>query len=124
MFDLRFMVTRWQVHPVNISCTKVASKLLWPNKAGASHTLKSLLAEQLDVHITKEQRMSDWSAPQLSAEQISYASTDVKYLLPLLDALGPQLDEAGLAQDFAACVSFLPTRVRLDLGNWPDIFGY
>jgi len=124
MFDLRFMVFHWQVRPANIGCTKVASKLLWPAHPRTQHTLKSLLAEQLGVVISKEQRLSDWSAPQLSPEQISYARADVEYLLPLLDCLEPQLTSAGLQEYLAACLAFLPTRVRLEIGNWPDVFGY
>jgi ribonuclease D len=124
MFDLRFMVAHWQVRPLHISCTKVASKLLWPGKPGASHTLKVLLAEQLGVAISKEQRLSNWSASQLSSAQIAYASADVEHLLPLLDRLERQLEIAGLRDDFTACLAFLPIKVRLDLGNWPDVFGY
>jgi ribonuclease D len=124
MFDLRFMVSRWMVRPAGIQCTKVASKLLWPTRPGVGHTLKSLLAEQLGVSISKEQRLSDWSAHRLTSEQISYAAADVEYLLPLLDRLEGQLEDAGLSGDFRACLDFLPTRVRLDLGNWPDVFKY
>ena len=124
MFDLRFMVAHWQVEPSTIACTKVASKLLWPGKRHDGHTLKVLLAEQLGVIISKEQRMSNWSAAQLSPAQISYASGDVEHLLPLLDCLEYQLEAVGLRDDYQACLDFLPIRVRLDLGNWPDVFGY
>lgn len=124
MFDLRFMVAHWQMRPSNVGCTKVASKLLWPSKSRTEHTLQALLADQLGVVISKEQRLSNWFAPKLSHAQILYASADVEHLLPLLDRLEAQLVDAGLHKDFAACLAFLPTRVRLDLGNWPDIFGY
>jgi len=124
MFDLRFMAAHWQAHPMRIGCTKVASKLLWPRRPGADHTLKALLAEQLGVVVSKEQRLSDWSALRLTPEQIAYATADVEYLLPLLDRLEAQLKNARLHEDFVACLDFLPIRVRLDLGNWPDVFGY
>ena len=124
MFDLRFMVAHWEVRPSRIGCTKVASKLLWPKKPGAGHTLKALLDEQLGVAISKEQRLSDWSARRLTPEQISYAAADVEHLLPLLDHLESQLSDARLLEDFVACLDFLPTYVRLNLGKWPDVFGY
>ena len=124
MFVLRFMVAKWNVRPIHVACTKVASKLLAPSEQSTAHTLQSLLAEELGVHISKTQRLSNWLAEDLSADQVSYASADVQYLLPLLDHLERRIVAADLQTDFAACLAFLPTRVRLDLGNWPDVFGY
>ena len=123
MFDLRFMVAHWNVQPCHVYCTKVAAKLLDPADS-QSHTLQSLLAQHLGIKINKEQRTTNWLASQLTEEQLTYASADVEYLLPLLDRLVTDLRMADLYEMYRSCLRFLPTRVLLDLGGWPDVFGY
>jgi ribonuclease D len=123
MFDLRFMVAHWNVQPSHVYCTKVAAKLLDP--AGSqSHTLQYLLARHLDIKINKEQRTTNWLASQLTEEQLIYACADVEYLLPLLDRLAAEMRGADLYETYRSCLRFLPTRVLLDLGGWPDVFEY
>jgi ribonuclease D len=124
MFDLRFMAAHWNVTPANIACTKIASKLLKPQATNDHHSLKRLLDERLNIHIQKDQRLSDWLTPDLTSEQIKYAAADVEHLTPLLSVLEDDLRAAGLIELFYQCLSFIPTRVRLDLGQWPDVFNY
>jgi ribonuclease D len=124
MFDLRFMVKQWDARLARIACTKIASKLLAPQLANNCHSLQSLLASHLGVEISKDQRLTDWLAPELTPAQLAYASRDVTYLIPLLSELEQRLDEAALVGVYQACVEFLPTRVRLELGDWPDVFAY
>ncbi|MEU5962520.1 hypothetical protein ABZ777_15035 [Micromonospora parva] len=124
MFDLRFMAAHWGVHPHNIKCTKIASKLLRPHADSTSHSLQTLLKERMQIAISKDARLSDWTSSRLTAAQISYATADVEHLLPLLDLLETDLRLSGLTDLFEQCLSFIPTRVRLDLGAWPDVFNY
>ncbi|MEG3636086.1 3'-5' exonuclease family protein [Micromonospora palythoicola] len=124
MFDLRFITTHWGATPRNISCTKIASKLLHPDVDNKLHSLQSLLQRRLGVWISKDQRMTDWLAPELTADQIGYATRDVEYLLQLLDDLTEDLNAAGLKDLFEDCVAFIPSRVRLEMGGWPDVFAY
>jgi ribonuclease D len=124
MFDLRFMVAHWDAQPTRIACTKIASKLLTPQLANSRHSLQSLLASYLGVEISKDQRLTDWLAPELTAAQLAYASHDVTYLIPLLSELEQRLRSEKLTSMYQACLDFLPTRVRLELGDWPDVFAY
>ncbi|MGC5321580.1 hypothetical protein ACPXB5_22915 [Micromonospora arida] len=124
MFDLRFMAAHWGVRPQNIKCTKIASKLLRPQADSASHSLQILLQERMQIAISKEERLSDWTSSSLTADQISYAAADVEHLLPLLDLLETDLRLSGLTDLFEQCLAFIPARVRLDLGTWPDVFNY
>ena len=79
----------------------------------------------LDVSLAKgEVRTSDWSARRLTAAQLEYAAGDVLHLLALLDALERELVGAGLAELYDACCAFLPARVSLELGDYPDVFAY
>ncbi len=124
MFDLSFMVAHWDAQPARIACTKIASKLLTPQLANNCHSLQSLLASYLGVEISKSQRLTDWLAPELTPAQLAYASQDVAHLIPLLNELKQRLRAAGLVGMYQACLDFLPTRVELELGEWPDVFAY
>lgn len=124
MFDLRFMVSHWKVDPVNIACTKIASKLLNPRAENSFHSLQNLLQSRLGVTISKRQRLSNWLANDLTPEQVSYAVADVDYLLQLLSILEGELREGGLQRLFDDCLDFIPARVRLELNEFPDVFAY
>ncbi len=42
-FDLRWMMSHWQMQAASVACTEVASRLLNPDPDSASHSLKYLL---------------------------------------------------------------------------------
>jgi ribonuclease D len=123
-FDMRFMAAQWQGPINNVACTKVASRLLSPSLPTAEHSLKPLLRRFLGIEISKAEQMSDWLAAELTPEQLAYAAGDVEYLLPLFDRLVSEVGNSGLSQLYQNCCSFLPTRVALELGGWPDVFAY
>lgn len=60
-----------------------------------------LVREVLGVSLTKGLARTDWSRRPLSAAQLEYARDDVRYLLPLADALMERLDRAGRTTWFA-----------------------
>jgi ribonuclease D len=123
MFDLRFMVAHWSVQPHEIYCTKVAAKLLDPKGVKPS-SLKYLLTRYLGIEISKDQRVTNWLSSDLTDEQLDYACKDVEYLLSLHDLISNDVERSGLADIYRACLRFIPTRILLDLGNWPDVFTY
>ena len=124
-FDLRFMVHAWKVRPSSIRCTKVASKLLTPDAPADAHTLQSLASRYLGIQLEKgAARTSDWSAQSLTDAQIEYATGDVLHLPALLEVLEKGLVASGLEELYDDCCAFLPARVRLDLGDYPDVFAY
>lgn len=123
-FDLRWMISHWQVEAASIACTKVASRLLNPDPDSRVHSLKYLLSDRLGVDVDKSERLSDWTALELTQSQIAYAAQDVVHLLPLLDLLEKELANEGLLTTYQRCLDFLPTRVLLDINGWPDVFGY
>jgi ribonuclease D len=124
-FDLRFMVHAWHVRPASVRCTKVASKLLNPEAPNPEHSLQSLLLHYLGRRIDKGAvRTSDWTSEVLTGAQVEYAAGDVIHLPALLGALQSRLGGAGLSELYDECCAFLPTRVRLELGGYPDVFAY
>lgn len=124
-FDLRFMTSQWKTHVASVACTKVASKLLAPKAESAQHSLQALLATHLDVRLEKGAvRTSDWTAQELTEEQLRYATADVTDLLRLYDVLIDRLGRHGLLPLYESCLAFLPSRVELEVGGWPDVFAY
>lgn len=124
-FDLRFLRRVWDVRVASVVCTKIASKLLQPSATPAAHSLAPLVRAHLGVTLDKGPvRVSDWSAAELSDEQIAYAARDVEFLVPLLSRLTTELDRAGLADTFVRCCEFLPTQVDLTIRGVDDVFAY
>ena len=107
-----------------VYCTKIASKLV--RTYTDRHGLKDLCRELLGVDLSKEQQSSDWGAETLSPEQQSYAAQDVLYLHSLRKILNAMLAREGRTGLAQSCFEFLPKRVSLDLGGWPeaDIFSH
>jgi ribonuclease D len=123
MFDLRFMHQSWQVMPNNIACSKIASKLLTPREEHA-HSLKSLVEQHLGVVLDKTEQRSDWLSAKLTDEQLLYAASDVLYLIPLLKTLEDALQQRDLLNLARACYQHVPTRVRLDVLGYEDVYTY
>jgi ribonuclease D len=124
LFDLRFVLAQWGVRAVNVRCTKVASKIVFPEAKAEAHSLKELLHRVEQIDISKDQQLTNWLRDDLTDEQIAYAAGDVVYLLPLLDALEALADSKLLGDLLERCFAHLPTRVELDVRGYPDVFVY
>jgi len=63
---------------------------------------------------------------QITDKQLDYAACDVLHLHKLKTKLDQMLQREGRAEIFAACLKFLPTRVKLDLQGFSagDIFSH
>ena len=123
-FDVAVLQQAFGITVGPTRCTKIAAKLV--RTFTDRHGLKDLCRELLGVEISKQQQTSDWGAPELTAEQMAYAASDVLHLHALwarLEALLIREDRLPLAQ---ACFDFLPVRCRLDLLGYeePDIFAH
>jgi ribonuclease D len=123
-FDLRFMVHQWEAEPQNLACTKVAAKILDPNLENEAYSLKPVLRRFLSVDISKDQQVSNWRAPSLTQEQLTYAANDVLYLVKLCHVLRGLCREANLEHELIESWRYLPTRVALDLRGSGDVFAY
>jgi DNA polymerase-1 len=84
IFDLGHLMHAG-LEPGGIECTMLQANAL----TGKRPSLATLAETELGWRISKEQQVSDWSAPALSQEQIEYAALDavlVHRLFPLLDS--------------------------------------
>lgn len=118
-FDIAAMHHAFGALATPVYCTKIASKLI--RTYTDRHGLRQLLAELLDVDISKFQQQSDWGAETLTAAQLSYAASDVLHLHRLRDELDRRLAREGRTELAKSCFDFLPTRALLDLQGWPDV---
>lgn len=117
-FDIAALYNTFGALAGPVYCTKIASRLV--RTYTDRHGLKTLVAELLDIDISKQQQSSDWGAATLTEAQMAYAASDVLYLHRLrhkLDDMLAREERTDLAQ---ACFDFLPTRAKLDLAGWPD----
>ena len=123
-FDLGSLFKAFDVMPMPIYCTKIASRLA--RTYTDKHGLKDLVRELTGTDLSKQQQTSDWGTEQLTDAQIAYAASDVLHLHALKDKLDVMLAREGRTELAAACFRFLPDRVRLDLAGWgaEDIFAH
>ena len=118
-FDIAVIKKALGVKCENIFCTKIASKLV--RTYTDKHGLKDLCKELLDKDLNKTQQSSDWSAEELSPNQIKYASNDVIFLVELKQILESMLKREGRYKLSQKLFTFLSTRVDLDFLGWNDI---
>lgn len=104
-----------------IFCTKIASKLArtYTNR----HGLKDVVQELEQIELDKSAQSSDWgNAANLSADQLSYAANDVRYLLSVQQKLVAMLQREERWELAQECFQVLPTIVSLDLLQFKDLF--
>ena len=123
-FDMAVLKENLNINVRNVFCTKIASKLT--RTYSSKHGLKDLVKEILNIELDKTEQTSDWSQKKLTKQQIQYAMNDVIYLSDLKKNLEAKLLEAKRLKNFKSIMSFLDTRVELDLMGWEntDIFAH
>jgi ribonuclease D len=123
-FDMAVFKENLNINVKNIFCTKIASKLT--RTYSSRHGLKDLVKEILNIELDKTEQTSDWSQKKLTKQQIQYAMNDVLYLSDLKKNLESKLLETKRLKTFKSIMSFLETRVELDLMGWEntDIFAH
>jgi len=121
-FDLSFIAKHWSIFPANVCCTKIASKILNPNRE--DHSLKSLLLDFLGVRIDKTLQLSNWFDPILTKDQLEYAARDVVFLPDLLTTLSTQVKSKGLLPLLDSSYRFLPDYIRFKTMGGVNLFGH
>lgn len=123
VFDVSFLMQNFNLHKFeNIVCTKISSKII--NGLNHNNSLKPLLKEYLNIDISKDMQLSDWTSDILSNNQIEYALNDVIYLQDLWVILKNQLNEKGLYSVAEDSFSFIPSYIKLRQMGIDNIFVY
>lgn len=118
-FDLAVLYKNLGVMAQPVYCTKIVSKLT--RTYTDRHGLKDLARELIGLDMSKQQQSSDWGAGELTEAQITYAASDVLYLHAIKGKLDDMLIREKREALAEACFGFLPARVALDLGGWPEV---
>ncbi|HET6185143.1 MAG TPA: ribonuclease D [Acetobacteraceae bacterium] len=123
-FDVAMLQLHLDITVAPVRCTKIAAKLT--RTFTDRHGLRDLCKELLGIELSKQQQTSDWGAPELGAEQLAYAASDVLHLHALWAKLQALLEREGRLALAEECFAFLPTRARLDVLGFddPDIFAH
>lgn len=121
------LATIWKylgVMPAPVYCTKIASVLV--RTFTDRHGLKDLSRDLIQVDLSKEQQTSDWGAPTLTPEQMTYAASDVLHLHKLKAKLDVMLAREGRTELAHKIMNFLPVRAELDVLGWRemDVFSH
>jgi ribonuclease D len=117
-FDIAALKAAFGVVTAPVWCTKIASRLV--RTFTDRHGLKYLLADLVNVDVSKQQQTSDWGSAELTEAQRDYAASDVLYLHRLKAELEARLIREGRLDLALRCFSFLPTRAELDLLGWDE----
>lgn len=123
VFDVSFLMKNLEINLINnIICTRISSKLV--NGLKHNNSLKSLLEEYLNIDISKEFQISNWSVETLSQGQIDYAMNDVRYLNELWEKLKCKLEQEQLLSMAQKIFDFVPIYVLLQMKDIDNIFIY
>ncbi|EKN00660.1 MULTISPECIES: ribonuclease D [unclassified Acidocella] len=123
-FDIAALYNAFGVLTAPVICTKIASKLV--RTYTDRHGLKELCRDLAGVDISKQQQSSDWGSTSLTAEQLTYAASDVLYLHLVWEKLRALLVRENRLALAESAYRFLPTRAQLDLLGYqePDLFSH
>ena len=101
----------------NFLDTKIASKIA--RSYSDKHSLKTLIKEFLNIDINKQFQSSDFGG-ELTPAQLKYCANDVIYLHKIHMELERILKRENRIKLYKDCLSFLKTRVELDLALFKD----
>lgn len=101
-FDIKFSRADLDVYNFGkVFCTMLAQQVLNRGDMSKEVNLQDVLHSYFDVFISKSERLSDWSVPILSEEQLQYAARDVialEYLAELQTIKLRELDLMPIAK--------------------------
>ena len=115
--DLAYIKYYLNADTKNILDTKIASKLA--RSYSDNHSLKILIKEFLNIDISKQFQSSDFGG-ELTPAQLKYCANDVIFLHKIHDELEKILIRENRINLYRDCLSFLKTRVDLDLALFKD----
>lgn len=92
---------KWTSHHLGVDLggifdTLLASQLIAAGDQDRRHNLAEVASFFLGVELDKSQQVSDWSAPELSTEQIEYAARDAATMVPLREKIVERLRQDDL----------------------------
>ena len=119
VFDLSWLQEHGIVPAGEVFCTMLASRLLNNGIPNVRNGLAPVVERYLGRELSKEQQKSDWSAPNLSTEQLTYAAEDVRTLVDLVPVLTERLHVARLLRAFSLECKAMPAIAQMQRTGIP-----
>jgi ribonuclease D len=122
-FDIRTLKRDYGFRFARIFDTQAAARVLaWPETG-----LAAIVQKRFGATLSKVHQKSDWGRRPLSADQVAYAASDVRYLIPLRDLIGTELAtqgrEAKAKEEFAKLAAVEPRPKKFDTEGYRRIRG-
>src|SRR5215213_6730332 len=96
-YDLAVLRNNYgHIHDGAVFDPMLVAKVFYAGMPNAVAGYKELLERLLEVQISKDEQSSDWSATELSPQQLRYAAADGEYLHELAHVLRTKADRKGL----------------------------
>ncbi len=90
-YDVRSLYRDFGITINNLFDTQLASMFLgWKETS-----LEAVVANRFGVELDKKYQKKDWSLRPLPQEMVTYAASDVAYLVPMAKALAKELEQKG-----------------------------
>jgi DNA polymerase I-like protein with 3'-5' exonuclease and polymerase domains len=113
VFDLGWLQEHGLYPRGKVLCTMLASRVLTNGLPNIRNGLQPVVKRYLSKEISKEEQASDWSAPELRAEQIAYAAYDVQLLMELYEPIQHRMADGGLHKAWYLECAALPAMAQL-----------
>jgi P4 family phage/plasmid primase-like protien len=103
----------------NIADTQILSQLVYAGDRSLKHSLEYVAQREIGEELSKDLQTSDWSAEQLTDEQLDYAANDAEFLRTLYELLQTKVEEHGM--EWVARVEHraIPFTARVALNGIP-----
>lgn len=121
-FELGWLRAAGLPLPQKMTDTMVLAKLVDAGRFADNHkpySLASVVARHLGQALNKAAQLSDWSAAELSEQQLAYAALDVEVLRPLAVALKEAITAGGLEVVAELELALLPFMAALEANGMP-----
>jgi DNA polymerase-1 len=112
VFDLKHLI-KAGARPARIDCAMLQANALTSNCWGLG--LADLVDQRFGWRINKELQVSDWSASDLSPDQLAYAALDAVLVRRLFDLQTIELKNRGLMRCYQLMRDAQPAIARLEL---------
>ena len=113
VFDLGWLQEHCIYPTGRVLCTMLASRVLTNGLPNIKNGLQPVVKRYLGKDISKEEQRSDWSVPELRAEQIEYAAYDVQLLSELYQPMLHRMADGGLHKAWYLECAALPAMAQL-----------
>jgi DNA polymerase I-like protein with 3'-5' exonuclease and polymerase domains len=113
VFDLGWLQEHCIYPRGRVLCTMLASRVLTNGLPNIKNGLQPVVKRYLGKEINKEEQRSDWSVPELRAEQIEYAAYDVQLLSELYQPIQHRMADGGLHKAWYLECAALPAMAQL-----------